>query len=76
MSLRSTEIVETIARLEDVDPVDLSPQLYQVVDPDALEAILEADSLQITFTFDGYRVTVQSDGRIQADPLESRDHLR
>lgn len=67
----STEVIKTVARLKGVAPEDLSPQLYQVVDPDALDTLFETDSVQLSFTFAGYRVTVQGEGDIQADPLIS-----
>lgn len=56
MTRASTTVVKMVASLEGVDPVELSPQLYQVVDPDALDALLETDSVQVTFTLAGYRV--------------------
>jgi hypothetical protein len=71
MALGTAEIVETVARLEGVDPTELSPQLYQAVNPDALETLLETGSVQVTFAFAGYRITARSNGDIHAKPLET-----
>ena len=38
-TLVGTDIVERIADCEGIDPVDLDVLLYDVIDPDALEAL-------------------------------------
>jgi hypothetical protein len=70
----SIAVVKTVASLEGVDPAELSPQLYHVVDPDALDDLLETDSVQVTFTFAGYRVTLQRNGDIHAESVENIHH--
>lgn len=67
MTRDCVKVVETVSRLEGVDSAELSPQLAQVVDPDALDALLETDSAQVTFTFTGYRVTLEWNGDVCAD---------
>jgi len=61
-------IIRAVAAVSDVDPLSLQPRLYDVVDPDALEALLTAEtasgSVQITFRFGSYEVTVRRGGEI------------
>ncbi|RKD94639.1 HalOD1 output domain-containing protein [Halopiger aswanensis] len=65
----SVRVVEAIAAAEGVDPADLEPPLYDVLDPDALDTL--ADSLcsnggqfdgaasRVEFTYRTYRVEVE-----------------
>ena len=45
-TLVGTEIVERIAAREGVDPVDFDVRLYDMIDPDALEAFTNGTSEQ------------------------------
>ena len=60
-----TAVVEVVADLEDVAPTDLS-SLYSTID-DVLEHVFsdppapEAQT-EITFTYEGYRISVYQDG--------------
>lgn len=60
----STQIIEAVADCEGVDPLDLQPPLYEVVDPEALEALFGSTVAgterrgRIEFTYAGYRITV------------------
>lgn len=59
-------IVEEVADREGTPPTDLPP-LYDRVDPDALEMIVESadsDALTIEFTYDDCIVSVDGDGRV------------
>lgn len=62
------KIVKKIAEVEDIDPLELTPPLSEVIDPDALEQIFAttptADQMQVqvTFSYNGYEVTVCGDG--------------
>ncbi|SEQ40490.1 HalOD1 output domain-containing protein [Natrinema salaciae] len=69
--LPSIAIVESVAAHEGVDPVDLEVPLYDVIDPDALDTLLQGASkdeptepLEIEFTYVGYDVTVTRDGAV------------
>lgn len=73
-TLVGTEIVEQIADREGVDPVDLDVRLYDVIDADALEALMNGTgdrqpqaNLRVEFTYCGYAVTVGKNGRISID---------
>lgn len=62
-------IVEEIAHREDVDPLELSPPLYDVIDPEVVESLVTEqgtggarDDARIEFTYLGYEITVDRDG--------------
>lgn len=64
-------IVEAIADAEGVSPLDLEPPLASVVDPDALEGLVESmgrgpgdDPGRIQFVYCGYTVTVSGGGDV------------
>ena len=67
----SEAVVSAVATRLEADPVELAP-LYDVVDPDALDDLIEhaqrgdADGMQLVwFTYEGFDVGVESDGRIR-----------
>lgn len=59
-------VIETIAIVEDVAPTDLSPPLYEIVDPDALETLFtDGQTLgKVVFNYGMYEVSVFSDGYV------------
>lgn len=66
-----TTIVERIADRESIDPLHLDQRLYDVVDVDALEELVHSPNgdgprgdVTVSFTFNGYFVTVESGGDI------------
>lgn len=71
----TTAVIEAIAEHEGVDPLDLDQPLYEVVDPDALDAIIDdggdgggAADLTVRFSYNGCRVQVSGDGSIEVAP--------
>uniref|UniRef100_A0A8A2VH83 Halobacterial output domain-containing protein n=2 Tax=Haloterrigena alkaliphila TaxID=2816475 RepID=A0A8A2VH83_9EURY len=70
----SVRVVREIAAHDGVDPMDLSPPLFHCLDPAALDDLFEQTgrggprSGRVTFTYDGKRVTVDSDGEVTIDP--------
>ncbi|RLM68412.1 HalOD1 output domain-containing protein [Halorubrum sp. Atlit-26R] len=66
----SLAVVEAIAELVDVDPVDLSEEgvvLYEHVDPDALNALVSGRSdadVDVSLTVAGYDVRVGPDSAV------------
>ncbi|MFC3958988.1 HalOD1 output domain-containing protein [Halovivax cerinus] len=66
-------VVSALAEIEDVPVEELTP-LYSCIDH-ILEHLYsnppadEAD-VRITFTYNGYRITVEQDGRARFEPLE------
>ena len=70
----STRILTAIAERDDRSIDDLRP-LYEVIDPDALDALFAPrmdGSLRgggsVSFPYAGYVVTVSSDGVVEIDP--------
>ncbi|WP_226013421.1 HalOD1 output domain-containing protein [Halomicrobium salinisoli] len=61
-------ILEALADEAGVDPVELSPPLADVVDPDALDALLErADpdaEVAVHFEYQEYEVVARADGGV------------
>ncbi|WP_433632010.1 HalOD1 output domain-containing protein [Halomicrococcus sp. NG-SE-24] len=69
-------IITHVVAQKNVDPTKLEP-LHDVIDPDALKRLFAPQfdgtprtTGQVVFTYSGYRVTVTSDGDIQAIPLD------
>lgn len=61
----STDVITAIADEEGVDPMDLEPPLYEVVDLDALEMLFDRDADgRFVFSYNGYDVTVTSGGEV------------
>lgn len=63
----SATVVAAIAEHEHVDPMDLDPPLFDVVDPDALDGLFNdtATNGRVTFTYRGADVTVTSEGDVR-----------
>ncbi|MFD1565167.1 HalOD1 output domain-containing protein [Haloarchaeobius amylolyticus] len=67
----SEAVVTAVATQLETDPVELSP-LYDVVDPDALDDLVDhaqrtgTDETQLVwFTYEGFAVGVRSDGQVR-----------
>ncbi|WP_123620291.1 HalOD1 output domain-containing protein [Halorubrum sp. CSM-61] len=64
------QIVEAVAEAEGVKPVALDPPLAEIVDPDAVEALVEdstASDLDVRFEYRGHDILVADSGRVQVD---------
>ncbi|WP_049928981.1 HalOD1 output domain-containing protein [Halopiger goleimassiliensis] len=66
----SESVITAVAALSGTRPVDLPP-LYEAVDPDALDSLIaharrtDAGTHELWFSYDGFDVSVRSDGRIR-----------
>lgn len=62
-------VVEAIAEAEGIDPLELAPPLYDVVDPDALENLFTNSQAlgKLIFNYKDYEVSVFSDGFISVE---------
>ena len=56
----SFDILSDIADAEGV-PIDRLPPLYDVLDPESLDTLLESGGVTVTFSYCGYEVTVGRD---------------
>jgi len=61
-----TDVTAAIADAEGVEPSELDYQLYDYVDPEALELLASRseDSWTLTFSVPDHEVTVTDDGRV------------
>lgn len=62
------EIAYKVAQAKGVDLLDLTP-IQRVIDASALNDLYAhaASDVEVTFEYEGYRVTVQRDGDIHLD---------
>ncbi|WP_436926970.1 HalOD1 output domain-containing protein [Halosimplex amylolyticum] len=68
----SEAVIDVVAALEGIPPTELTPPLYDVVDPEALEMFAEKVSLgKVMFNYNGYEVSVHADGYVAVE-----DHSR
>jgi len=61
-------IIDAVAEAEDVEPTALDPPLAEVIDPEALETVIEdptSSTLEVRFTYRGHDVAVNESGRVQ-----------
>lgn len=67
----SERVVQTVAETKASDPLELPP-LFESVDSDALDAFVrEVEHGSVTFRYAGRSVTVDSDGSIGIDQMQS-----
>ena len=62
----SINVIQAVADAHNLDPLDLSRPLGEVIDTDALDALLQDPGFngKIEFTYMGYQVTVKADGKV------------
>ncbi|SIR25851.1 hypothetical protein SAMN05421858_2019 [Haladaptatus litoreus] len=62
----SEAVIEAIAEVEETEPWNLQPPLYEALDPDALDSLLMGKSppKRVVFGYLGHDVTVERDGRV------------
>jgi hypothetical protein len=63
-------VVDAVAELTGEDPADTSVVLADVIDPDALERLVDSGGMRdgsIRFTFSGCQVVVQSSGAVRVN---------
>lgn len=64
----SIQVIEAIARVADVEPAALETPLYEVVDTDALNALVSKNSsVRVAFEYDDHDVVVTGNGSITVD---------
>ncbi|WP_459191034.1 HalOD1 output domain-containing protein [Halosimplex sp. J119] len=63
-------IVDAVAEAEGVETATLDPPLAEVVDPDAVERLVEdstTSDLEVRFAYRGHDTDVDDSGRVQVD---------
>lgn len=66
----TTRVATEIAERKGIDPINLSPPLNTVIDPDALEALFCGENdggVRVEFTYAGHQITITGDQDIQID---------
>jgi hypothetical protein len=60
------QVIEKVAEVEDVDPLELTPSLHEVIDTDALDSLFANGQTlgKVIFNYNGYEVSVFSDGYV------------
>ena len=68
----STRVLETLAAEIGCSPIEFHTPLYEVIDPDALNALFEGGTRtgRVEFSYLGYRVVVDANGDVQVTRLE------
>ena len=75
----SMRVVDAVATRAGVDPASLSPPLYDAIDPDALDALVESDPKgrqsppTVRFHYAGYAVTVDGDGTVDVSSTDTSE---
>ncbi|MBX0304197.1 HalOD1 output domain-containing protein [Haloarcula salinisoli] len=67
----SERVIHTIADRDGISPLDISPPLFDAVDPDALDRLCGDSDVTVAFEFAGYRVTVRDGSRVELTPLDA-----
>lgn len=72
----SMEVIDAIAEHEGIEPVELDTPIYDVIDLDALDALTgnnpETTSIEVSFTYENYEVTVDNDRDIDITPIDAQ----
>jgi hypothetical protein len=74
-------VVEAVADADDVAPEELTPPLYDAIDPDALDRLFAAvppadqTNRRIDFAYKDYRVSVSGTGSVSIQLREEDDRL-
>lgn len=75
----SEKVLDTIAKRDGVSPVDVEPPLYDVIDPEALDALFRDSEdgttdpeRRIVFRYSGYHVSVSGSGDVRIAEREQR----
>lgn len=69
----STSVIEAVADAEDTVPVLLNRQLYDAIDPTALNQLFDCDSTpgHVQFQYHGYQITVYNADDIKIEPADT-----
>lgn len=65
----SEAVLYELAALEGVQPEELNPPLFDVVDPDALDGLFTGTTGTVSFEYHGYSVTVDSSANVTLESV-------
>lgn len=65
-------MIEAVANEKEIDPTNLTDQLFEAIDPDALNTACRTSAVHVTFEYHGYLVSV--DGKNQVNLTELPPH--
>lgn len=67
----SESIIEAIAEARDVPPTELMPPLYEAIDPDTLDRLVQSVTegrMQLTFEYQSYEIQIKNNDIIEVYP--------
>ena len=66
ISSLSSRVAERIAEREGIDPVELTPPLYEVLDVEQVARLVTKSNtdVRVEFTYLGYRVAIEDQGEL------------
>jgi len=70
MENASEKIVQAVADREGKRPTELGLPLYEFIDPDALDELLEEEDVEVSLEYLGYEISAHSSGDVRAEPIE------
>ena len=67
----SGRVIQAVADRDGVSPLDITPPLFDAIDPDALDRLYDdgRTGVAVDFEFAGYLITVNEHGRVDLAPL-------
>ena len=69
----SITVIEAIAAELDTDPLDLTPPLFDVINPESLDHLFRDDVVcTVSFEYEGHTVLVHHDGTVEVDETTYR----
>lgn len=66
----SEKVIDAVAEAEGIDPIEVTPPLYEVVDPEALDQIFDPTAGSgplngnVSFSYSGHDITVGENGEV------------
>ena len=67
----SDAVLAAVAEAEGVDEADLTPPLYEAIDPEALDTLVRAGGGTLEFQYHGYTVAVDHEGAASLEAVAS-----
>ena len=65
----SLAIIAAIAERESCKPCDITPPLYEVINPEALDALFRTNTGRVCFIYRGYIVSVDAERQVDLTPI-------